>query len=49
MIEQMMLGLVAYRVGKKLDYDFKAGRVLNSSEANTLLSHSYRKGWYLNG
>jgi predicted dehydrogenase len=49
MIEQMMLGLVAYRVGKKLDYDFKAGKVLNSSEANDLLAHSYRKGWYLNG
>ena len=49
MIEQMMLGLVAYRVGKPLDYDGKAGRVLNSSEANALLKNKYRQGWPLNG
>jgi predicted dehydrogenase len=49
MIEQMLLGLVAYRVGKKLDYDGKTGRVLNSPEANALLAHKYRKGWVLNG
>jgi hypothetical protein len=33
MIEQLLLGLVAYRVGKKLDYDGAAGRVTNSPEA----------------
>ena len=49
MIEQMLLGLVAYRVGKKLDYDGAAGRVANSSEANELLSRKYRAGWTLNG
>ncbi|MBN2473157.1 MAG: Gfo/Idh/MocA family oxidoreductase, partial [Pirellulales bacterium] len=32
-IEQMLLGLVAYRVGKKLEYDSKAGRVTNCDEA----------------
>ena len=37
MIEQMLLGLVAYRVGKKLDYDGAAGRVTNCPEANELL------------
>ena len=36
MIEQMLLGLVAYRVGKKLDYDGAAGRVTNCPEANDL-------------
>ena len=49
MIEQMLLGLVAYRVGKKLDYDGAAGRVTNSPEANELLSRKYRDGWTLNG
>jgi hypothetical protein len=49
MIEQMMLGLVAYRVGKTLDYDGKSGRVTNSPEANALLKNKYRPGWALNG
>ncbi len=49
MIEMMLLGLVAYRVGKKLDYDPVAGRVTNSDEANALLSRKYREGWTLNG
>lgn len=49
MIEQMMLGLVAYRVGKKLDYDGAAGRVTNCEEANALLKRKYRDGWALNG
>jgi len=45
MTEQMALGLVAYRVGKKLEYDGKSGRVLNSPEANTYLRREYRSGW----
>ena len=49
LIEQMLLGLVAYRVGKKIDYDGYAGRVTNSSEANDLLSRKYRRGWTLEG
>ena len=49
LIEQMLLGLVAYRVGKKLDYDGITGRVKNSTEANDLLKHEYRPGWILNG
>ena len=48
-IEMMHLGLVAYRVGKKLEYDGSKGRVKNSDEANALLSREYRKGWTLNG
>ncbi len=47
--EQMLLGLVAYRVGKKITYDGKKGRVTNSDEANKLLSRTYRKGWKLDG
>jgi predicted dehydrogenase len=49
MIEMMLLGLVAYRVGKKLDYDATTGRVTNSDEANALRSRKYREGWTLNG
>ncbi|UCE47310.1 MAG: hypothetical protein JSW47_17110, partial [Phycisphaerales bacterium] len=48
-IETMLLGLVAYRVGKKLEYDNKTGRVTNSAEANALLSREYRPGWKFNG
>ena len=47
MIEMMLLGLVAYRVGKSIDYDGANGRVLNSPEANDLLKRQYRKGWTL--
>jgi predicted dehydrogenase len=48
-IEQMLLGLVAYRVGKRIDYEAKIGCVTNSDEANELLSKEYRDGWPLDG
>ncbi len=48
-IEMMLLGLVAYRVGKKLEYDGATGQVKNSPEANALLRKQYRQGWTLNG
>jgi len=49
MMEQMLLGLVAYRVGKEIEYDGASGRVTNSEEANALLRRTYRPGWVLNG
>lgn len=49
MIEQMLLGLVAHRAGKRLEYDPAAGRVTNMSEANDYLRRTYRDGWPLNG
>jgi hypothetical protein len=49
MIEMMLLGLVAYRVGRKIKYDGAAGRVTDCPEANELLRHTYRDGWTLNG
>jgi predicted dehydrogenase len=49
MIEMMLLGLVAYRVGRKIKYDGAAGRVTDCPEANGLLRHTYRQGWTLNG
>jgi predicted dehydrogenase len=48
-IEMMLLGLVAYRVGEKLEYDGKNGRVTNNAKADGLLSREYRPGWTLNG
>lgn len=47
LIEQMMLGLVAYRAGKKIKYDAEKGRVTNSAKANKLLAKEYRDGWTL--
>ncbi len=48
MIEMMLLGLVAYRVGKKVAYDGAAGQT-DDPEANALLCRKYRPGWTLNG
>ncbi len=49
MIEQMLLGLVAHRAGKKLEYDGQAGRVTNMAEANEWLKRTYRPNWKLDG
>ncbi len=48
-IEMMLLGLVAYRVGKKIEYDPVKGRVTNSDKGNELLTDNYRSGWTLEG
>jgi predicted dehydrogenase len=49
MMEMLLLGLVAYRAGKKLEWDSKTGRVSNAPEANEFLTRKYREGWPLNG
>ena len=49
MMEQMLLGLVAHRAGKKLTYDAATGRVTNLSEANDWLKRTYRPNWKLDG
>ena len=49
MMEQMLLGLVAHRAGKRLEYDPATGRVTNDSAANDWLKRGYRSGWTLNG
>ena len=49
LIETMLLGLVAYRVGKKINYDGTAGHVTDSPEGNELLRRTYRPGWTLDG
>jgi predicted dehydrogenase len=48
-IEMQLLGLAAYRAGKKLEYDGKSGHVTNVPEANQFLSREYREGWTLDG
>ena len=49
MLEQMLLGLVAHRAGKKLTYDPATGQVSNSPEATQWLKRKYRDNWTLNG
>ena len=49
LIEQMLLGLVSYRAGQKIEYDGKSGRVTNVADANQYLKREYRPGWTLNG
>ncbi len=48
-IETMLLGLVAYRAGKKIDYDGAKGQVKGNHKANALLTKEYRKGWTIEG
>src|ERR1051326_1592236 len=45
--ETALLGNVAYRVGKKLDWDAKNMKARNCSEADQYLHHHYRQGWRL--
>ncbi|HET8550342.1 MAG TPA: Gfo/Idh/MocA family oxidoreductase [Bryobacteraceae bacterium] len=49
MIEQMLLGLVAHRAGKRLEYDPASGRITNAPEANDYVKREYRPNWTLNG
>ncbi len=41
------LGNVAYRVGKKLEWDPKSMRATNAPEADQFIKRTYRKGWEL--
>jgi hypothetical protein len=43
--EIVLLGNVAYRAGKTIEYDPVAMKITNVPEANALLSKTYRKGW----
>jgi hypothetical protein len=42
-----LLGNVAYRTGKKLEWDARLGRVINAPRAGAFISKEYRKGWEL--
>lgn len=43
--EAMLLGNIAFRTGKALEWDAKAMKVINCPEANALLKREYRDGW----
>ncbi len=43
------LGNVAYRVGKKLEWDAEAMRATNAPEADKFIHREYRKGWEFKG
>lgn len=45
LIEHNLLGNVAHRAGKPLDWDAKTGKITNHEEANQYLTKTYRKGW----
>jgi predicted dehydrogenase len=45
--EAVLLGNVAYRCGKELEWDAAACRVTNVPEAGQFLQREYRKGWRL--
>jgi hypothetical protein len=49
MIEMMLLGLVAYRTGKKISYDGKTGTSPDTPEANGFMKKEYRDGWNIDG
>jgi predicted dehydrogenase len=48
-MELMMLGLVAYRAKKELEYDGATGQVTNDADANEYLKRPYREGWVIDG
>jgi predicted dehydrogenase len=43
--EAGLLGNVAFRVGKKIEWDTKTLRAKNCPEADKYIQHQYRKGW----
>ncbi len=45
--ETMLLGIVAMRAGRPIEYDGAAGRITNLPDANRYLDRTYRKGWEL--
>jgi predicted dehydrogenase len=45
--EAALLGNVAYRVGKKIEWDARRLRAKNAPEAEQFIQHQYRKGWRL--
>ena len=45
--EAVLLGNVAFRSGKKLEWDSRHLRASNAPEASEFIQHHYRKGWKL--
>ena len=49
LIEHNLLGNVAYRTGKKLEWDAKNLKATNCPEAERFIHKKYRKGWEIEG
>jgi predicted dehydrogenase len=49
LVEHNLLALVAYRVGKKLEWDAANLKATNCPEADQYIQKKYREGWLLNG
>lgn len=49
LVEHNLLALVAYRVGKKLEWDAASLRATNCPEADGFIRKKYREGWVLKG
>jgi hypothetical protein len=45
--EAALLGNVAFRVGKRLEWNSKKLKAVNCAEADQYIQHHYRKGWKL--
>lgn len=45
--ETILLGAVALRAGKKVEYDSASMKITNVPEANKYLTREYRPGWEL--
>jgi predicted dehydrogenase len=43
--EAVLIGIVAFRAGKKLDWDGQAMKAKNCPEADKYIKREYRKGW----
>ena len=47
MTQAVLLGNVAYRSGRRLEWDGEAQKVTNTKEADKFLARKYREGWEL--
>lgn len=47
--ETILLGIVAYRTGEKLDWDSVHLKAKNSTKADNFITKEYRKGWEVAG
>ncbi len=45
--ETVLIGIAAFRAGKKLDWDGKALKAKNTRDADPFIQREYRKGWSL--
>ncbi len=47
MTEAVLLGNVAYQVGRKIEWDARSMRAIDCPEADRYIRREYRKGWTL--